>query len=265
MRTFPSGGPISATLRLPAGACTVDLASGAVTLQVYPLDPGRKEDVEAAEGVEVQFSGGRLQVQSRDTLWRKVVGFGPGRLRVALGLPPESSLTLDTASASLNVTGGLGDLTVNGGSGDVTVDCVTGSVRVDTAASQIRLGQVAGDVTIDNGSGSADIDQVSGTVRMNGSSGDLVLGSAAGEVHFSSASGNLRIGVASGPRVVAKTSSGNVSMGVPSGIGVRPQVRSSNGARLGELVHGAEPGPGHHWLEVDVNTASGDTDIHALG
>jgi hypothetical protein len=49
---------------------------------------------------------------------------------------------------------------------------------------------------------------------------------------------------------------------VPSGIGVRPRLKTSGGAKEGAFAAGVDPVPGNHWLDVDVDTASGDIDIH---
>ncbi|MEU6720360.1 DUF4097 family beta strand repeat-containing protein [Nonomuraea sp. NPDC046802] len=261
--TFPAYQPIEATIHFAAGLCLVSTSDDDATVRAEPYDPGRREDVEAAANLAVDCDGRRLKITAKKKLLGKVTGTGIGRLKLWVSLPPESSVTLKTESAAIKVSdGALADLSVNTGSGPVSADYVSRNLRIDASDSRICVGQVDGDVIVDNGSGSVDIELANGHVEMNGSSGDLTIGSAAGSVCFSSASGSLVIGAASGTAVEAKTSSGKISIGVPAGIGVRPRLKSSGGTKSGVLVAGADPVPGNHWLDIEVNTASGDIDIH---
>ena len=261
--TFPAHQPIEAIVHFAAGLCLVSASDNDVTVRVEPFDPRRREDVEAAANLEIDGDGKQLKITARKKLLGKITGAGVGRLKLWIGVPPESSVILKTESAALEVSDvALADLSVDTGSGPVSADHVSRNLRIDASDSRVRVGQVDGDVFVDNGSGSVNIELANGHVRMNGSSSDLVIGSAAGSVHFSSASGSLVIGAASGTAVEARTSSGKVSIGVPSGIGVRPRLKSSGGIRGGALAGGAEPFPGNHWLDIEIDTASGDIDIH---
>ncbi|WP_396450869.1 DUF4097 family beta strand repeat-containing protein [Actinomadura sp.] len=263
MHTFPADRPIEAVIRFPAGTCLVDATGDGVAVRAEPADPARREDVRAAEGLAVAFTGGRLEVTAKKRLLGKVAGIGVGRVKLLVTVPPESGVTVRTDSGAVEVAGGaLADLDVDTGSGPVSAEHVTRSLRIDSSDSRVRIGQVDGDASIDNGSGSVDIEVASGPVTMNGSSGSLAIGSAAGPVRFSSGSGGLTVAAASGTRIEARTSSGGVSIGVPDGIGVRPRLKSSGGAKSGDLINGADPAPAGHWLDVDVDTASGDIDIH---
>lgn len=263
MHTFPADGPIEAVIRFPAGTCRVDATGAGVTVRAEPADPARREDVAAAENLTVACSGGRLEVTARKRLLGRVTGIGVGRVKLLVTLPPESGVTVHTDSGAVEVADGvLADLGVDTGSGPVSAGHISGSLRIDSSDSRVRVGQVDGDVSIDNGSGSVDIEVASGRVTMNGSSAGLTIGSAAGPVRFSSGSGGLRIAAASGTSIEAGTSSGGVSIGVPDGIGVRPRLKSSGGAVSGALADGAAPAPAGHWLDVEVDTASGDIDVH---
>lgn len=262
-QAFPVSQPIEATVRFPAGLCLVTTAEEGVTVRAEPFDPGRKEDAEAAEALTVECDGRQLKITAKKKLLGKVTGLGVGRLRLSISLPAESSLTLDTDSAGIEVSdNALADLRVNTGSGPVSVDYLSRGLRVDASDSRVHAGQVDGDVSVDNGSGQVEIEVANGRVKVGGSSGDLTIGSATGSVQFSSASGNLAIATASGTAVKAKTSSGKISVGVPAGIGVRPKLKTAGGARTGALAAGTEPAPGNHSLQIEVDTASGDIDIH---
>ncbi|AWS44263.1 DUF4097 family beta strand repeat-containing protein [Streptosporangium sp. 'caverna'] len=261
--TFPAYQPIEATVHFAAGLCIVSTSDDDATVRVEPFDPGRREDVEAAANLVIDCDGKQLKIIAKKKLLGKVTGIGVGRLKLWVNLPPESSVILRTESAAIEISDGtLADLNVNTGSGPISVDYISRNLRIDTSDSRIRVGQVDGDVLVDNGSGSMDIELANGHVEMSGSSSDLTIGSAAGSVRFSSGSGSLVIGAASGTAVEARTSSGKISIGVPVGIGVRPRLKSSGGTKSGALIAGADRVSGNHWLDIKVDTASGDIDIH---
>lgn len=263
MYEYTTSEPVTTSVRLPGGSCTVTAREvSGVSVQVTPLEQDRKADREAADGTTVEFRGGLLTVRTPKSGPGRLLGLSGGRVRLEIGLPSGSSLTFGTDSAGLEVHGRLSELKVDNGSGDVRAEHITGDVSINSSSGRIQLRRAGGAVVLDTGSGDLEIGHASGPVRSTSSSGDTVLGTSETDVDFESGSGDLRITTARGGIVRASTSSGRVEVGVEPGVGVlRQRLKTSSGARRGDLIDGAPTPTGNRTLTLDISTTAGDIEV----
>jgi Putative adhesin len=171
------------------------------------------------ERVILETTDGGLTIREQDTLG---ITFGSGRKTVALeiGAPPESDVTVDTASGSVLAQGlrghqryrtASGDLHLADASGRVDINAVSGDVFLQLAGS-VELGAktVSGDIRVEGGS------LVS--VRAQTTSGDIRLDSplgGSGSHAIETLSGDVTIVAVAGLRVEARTVSGDLTSELP--------------------------------------------------
>lgn len=107
MQTFNTPAPITAVVDIILGDIHFTATDRTDTVvQVDPIDPTRKLDVEAAEKVNVEFDAGKLRVwhpKLRTAFARKF-----GSVRVTVALPTGSNVQGDTADGEYVVRGEIG-------------------------------------------------------------------------------------------------------------------------------------------------------------
>ena len=151
-------------------------------------------------------------------------------------------LTLDVASADIDVSGTRGSLTLDLGSGNVSLTNAEGDVRLDTGSGDVTISDIRGTrLELDTGSGSitgtgisADrviLDAGSGDIRLNGvASRDLSLDTGSGEVEIGLTTDIDRLDLDSG--------SGDVTIRAPANLGARVDIETGSGRVSGDLLSG---------------------------
>ncbi|MGW1506140.1 DUF4097 family beta strand repeat-containing protein [Streptomyces mirabilis] len=256
MYEFPANGPVTASIRIPGGTCTVRAGNGhGISVEAAPAAAWRSRDRKAAESTVVNYAGGVLTVLTGER-----GGWIKGRVRLDVSLPAGSVLEFASDSADLEIHGRLASLTVDTSSGGVEAEHVTGDVRLDVASSDTQLGTVGGSLAFAARSGELRVDHTAGAVSGKSTSGDMRLGTTEGDVRLETSSGDVRIGTVHGGAVYATTSSGDVSVGVEKGLGVQPRLQTNSGDQRGDLAAGA-PSAGGADVVLKITTASGDITI----
>lgn len=277
MPTFATPEPIDLRVKIGAGSVLIEASERADTeAEVEPMNPNRSEDVELAERTSLDFSDGRLVIETPDAD-RKWFGRN-GEVRVRVAMPEGSSVRANTASGDLRGTGRFGDTELNTASGDLTVEhvaslranCASGDItcrtvdgdaRINSASGSIAVDQVAGEAQASTASGDVRLGEVDGDVRLNSASGDATVDVAHGSVTGKTASGDLRIGRVEQGRVSANGASGDVYVGVAPGTAAWLDVTSMSGDVNSRLDQTDQPADGEPTVEIRVRTLSGDVVI----
>jgi hypothetical protein len=247
-----------------AGRLRVD-ENGARLTVVYPSDQivyaplGRHSETTLHINRDGSFSGGR----DRNGRRVRITGDGDGleahadpRILIPAGRTVavyltvgrltatnvNGRLTLDVASADVDVSGTRGSLDLDLGSGNVSVANAEGDLVLDTGSGDVTISDIRGTrLELDTGSGSitgtdisADrvvLDAGSGDIRLNGvASRDLSLDTGSGEVEI-----ELTTDV---DRLVLDSGSGDVTVRAPANLGARVDIETGSGRVSGNLISG---------------------------
>jgi hypothetical protein len=207
------------------------------------------------ERVILETTDGGLTIREQDTLGTT---FGSGRRTVALdiGLPPESDVTVDTASGSVAARGLRGSQRYRTASGDLHLEDASGRIDINAVSGDVFL-QLAGSADLGAKTVSGDI-QVEGgslvSVRAQTTSGDIRLDSplgGSGSHAIETLSGDVTIVAVAGLRVEARTVSGDLTSELPH----RSEGRA--GRRVIVVGDGA--------AELAFRSVSGDLRIRGAG
>ncbi len=151
-------------------------------------------------------------------------------------------LTLDVASADVEVSGTRGSLNLDLGSGNVRVTDAEGDMLFDAGSGDITVSNLRGTrLDLDTGSGtitgtgiSAErimLDAGSGDIRLSGvSSRDLSLDTGSGTVEIELTTDVDRLSLDSG--------SGDVTIRAPANLGARVDIETGSGRVSGDLISG---------------------------
>lgn len=260
MPEFPTPRPVTATVKLPAGALEITAEERTTTVvDVQPYDD-RPASHEAAERTTVELHGDTLTVTAPDGGW---LARRPAALHITIRVPLDSRLRLKTASADAACRGRFSSVDASGASGDLYLEHVTGDAKVKIASGDVTAGQIDGELQVSGSAGDVTAQHVGGPVDTSVASGSIDIGSAAAGVRAKTASGRVRIRAARRGTVKVRTASGDVAVGVPSGTGVWLDLDTAAGRTTNDLdmSTGAGGGEAGHDLSVEVRTASGDIAI----
>ena len=269
---FETPRPVRLFTEIGKGSVRVDAID---TTETHVAIDGRD-----AEHVVVRQDGDQITVVAP----RQRGGFfgTDNRLDVAITIPTDSTVTIRTGSAQIDVTGTVGGGEVKTGSGDVRIDTTgapfvvstgSGDVRVESAHADLRVKSGSGDIllldvaatsAVSTGSGDVKVGTNRGPIVVKTGSGDLEVGEATADVTMSTGSGDLVVGTARRGRLTAKGASGDIQVGIPAGIPVWTDIATVSGA-IRSTLHGAgEPVPGADHVEVRAKTVSGDVVLTEL-
>ncbi|SDZ94130.1 MULTISPECIES: DUF4097 family beta strand repeat-containing protein [unclassified Mycobacterium] len=258
MRTFPTPGPITATIELGAGAVRVTAADRPDTeVRVTPRDPLRAADVRAAEQAHIDFANDTLTV----TVGKKLLSLSRGAVTVDIALPSLSRLAVAVSSADLRVDGTVGDCRFDAASGNATLDAVEGNIKAATASGDLAVRRVLGNANASTASGELSIDGLDGGLKFQAASGSATVGTLRGSVHSRTASGSLTVAAAESGSISAATASGDVEVGVAQGTAANLDLDSRSGTVRSDLTPAAGPENDDRRLTVHARTASGDITI----
>jgi DUF4097 and DUF4098 domain-containing protein YvlB len=284
--TFRTPGPLSLSLRLPAGEAKLATVDGdETTVEIEPLRDN-EASLQAVESARVELreraAGGQelvVEVEERRA-WGFLLGRG-AEVSVRVRSPHGTNVELDTSSADVQGSGRFGDVSVNSASGDVEFEAVGGEGRVNTASGDVALGIVGGEARVNTASGDVGLKQVAATASVNSASGDVlvdqaqgpltvrtasgdvVVHSAVSSVSVATASGDQRLDSVAEGEVKLQSASGDMQVGVRQGSHLWIDASSKSGEATSELEMSDVPPDGDAPLvQLRATTMSGD--IHVV-
>jgi hypothetical protein len=280
MPTFETPDPISVTLELAVAEIRVAATDRRDTVvEVRPLDPSKKADVDAARQTRVEFANGALLVRSPKG-WRQWSPLGPGNdsVDVRIELPSGSAVRGAAGVGAFRCTGrigachfrtGVGDVSLErsgpvelkAGAGAVTVDDVAGSAEIKTTG-EVRIGRVDGTASVKNANGDTWIGEVRGDARLRSANGAIVVDAARAGVDAKTANGNVRLEEVSRGSVVAQSAFGTIEVGVRDGVAAWLDLDTKYGNVRNDLDAGGRPQATEETVEVHARTSMGDITIH---
>jgi DUF4097 and DUF4098 domain-containing protein YvlB len=278
MTTFPTTGPISATLEVQWGDIWIVATDRSTTeVEVTPASPASEKDHLAAETTTVTFTDGRLRVlgpKNRTGVFNKKFGAVHVRVHLATGSHVEAT----TGFGAVVVEGDLGDCRLKTAAGDLRIqDAASADLR--TGMGSIVTGNVAGDFSCKTGTGPIRIEGVGGRAEVRTANGDTWIGAAGGPVRIKAANGaisidraqgdvvastpvgNLRVGSAEQGVVQLKTSTGRIEVGIPAGTSALLDLSTKFGVVRNELEAATQPASGERFVEIQALTSAGDIDV----
>src|SRR6266498_1408693 len=240
IETFPTPGPLTLSIRIPAG--TVELEAAETDETRVEVERLRGELAPDEVRVELRDRGGRQEVMvhaERTGLLRR----RDAKYRVSIRTPLGADVDLDVASADVAGNGTFGSVDVKTASGDVVFGEVQGAARVKTGSGDVELTAVGGEVRVDDASGDVTVGEAGADAIVRSASGSVAVGRAAGDVRVSTASGDIEVGVRAGSKVFI-------------------DAKSMSGEMRSELeVTDSPPGSNGTNLELRAMTMSGDVTI----
>lgn len=278
MTTFRTPSPIILTLDVAVG--DIRLTAGDVTetvVDVRPTDPGRTEDVRAAERTTVVQTDGEISVRGPKQKTLGLVG-KVGSIDLSITLPTGSHLTGTTAMAEFRVDGRLGDCRVKTATGnlqfqqvrafdgttsagDITVEAIAGTAELSSSTGQIRVGHLGGTATVKASNGRVLIGEVVGDLVVKSANGDVAVDIARANVSASTANGDVLVNDLVRGRASLKTGCGKIAVGIHSGTAAKLDLGSSFGRVNNSIPVADGPGTATDTLDLYAHTGLGDIDI----
>lgn len=284
MPSFDTPEAISATAHVEAGSLLISAGDRSVTVvEVRPRDPGKDQDVRAAEQTEVTYAGGALTV--RTPKQRYLVG-RTGTVDVTVELPVGSRVEVTGAWVQVLGEGRLGEVRVKTSSGDVrlgttgplrltashgsiTVDRVEGTAEITSNSGSMRIGTLGGPAVLKNSHGTTTVGLATGDLRVSGANGDIDIARAEGSVTATTAHGALRVADVARGTVQLQTSFGSIEVGIREGTAAWLDARSGHGQVRNTLTASDGPqdaggeagGEAPDTVEVRARTRFGTIDV----
>ncbi|HET7170911.1 MAG TPA: DUF4097 family beta strand repeat-containing protein [Gaiellales bacterium] len=217
--THHTPGPLDLDIRVQAGRIEIETAAtDETTVDIEPLDggdAGRAAVETARQELRPTGEGHRLviDIPRRPRLF----GWNEPEVCVRVRCPHGAGVIAKTASADVDVRGGVGAVSTKTASGDVTIEAA-GDVDVKTASGDISVGLAAGRAGLNTMSGDIVLDQADGAVSAHTMSGDVRAERlTAGTVELRTMSGDIVATVRLGATlwIDASSMSGEVSSDLP--------------------------------------------------
>jgi hypothetical protein len=262
VQTFHTPGPLTLSIRVPAGTIEIETAETTETeLELDPIDRNAAEVIEdATVDLRARPGGGNELLVEIETRRFLVFSTAP-RVRVRIRCPHGADLDVKTVSADVRCEGSLGAASVKSVSGDTALPDVGGDARIKSVSGDVRVGQVEGVVEIQTVSGDVTADSAGGTVSITTVSGDLAVREAGRSVTTKSVSGDHFVGAVRAG-ATCQSVSGDVYVAIPRGTHVYIDANSRSGDVTSELEPSEGGGEAHGEVaELRVKTMSGDIRI----
>ncbi|NUT35488.1 MAG: hypothetical protein HOV79_20740 [Hamadaea sp.] len=272
MPSFDTPTPISATVDIVLGDIRFVATDRTDTVvQVHPIDPSRKLDIEAAAQVTVEYADGTLLVKHPKL--RSAFARRHGSVRVLVELPTGSDVRGDTAEGEYQVQGvvgacrltnAIGDIRVGRAAevrlktsgGKVTVDHVSG--RADVSGNgAVRIGRVGGDAVVKNIGGDIWVGEAGGDLRADTATGAVTVDVARAAVTAKTATGDIRVGELGVDTVDLYAAVGTLEVGVPHGMAVVLEAHTPTG-RVRSHLDAVAATPTERTVTVRARTSGGD-------
>lgn len=241
----------------------IALVGGQVDIVAHD-EPTTRVEVHTVTGkdLKVAFDGTTLEIDHPQLGWDNTLGLltgfrGREKADVSILVPRFAALDLGVVSASALVSGLTrdatlstvsGDVQVDGHVGDLTLNAVNGELAVRDHHGDVTAHTVSGDITVAGDIRSLTTDGVSGNVFAD-------LARVAHRLRANTVSGDVTVRLEPGSpaQYTINTVSGRLQLDSQSVTGVRGTFTTT----YGEL--------GGSWLDVRVNTVSGDVSVlHAV-
>ncbi|WP_250003938.1 DUF4097 family beta strand repeat-containing protein [Actinoplanes sp. M2I2] len=262
MYEFPHPTPVTVALHARNGVVRLSAEDrDDIQVTVEPMD-GKDTSREAADKTSVLLEGDTLIVGESGTMsWslRRTP-----KLAITVRVPAGSSVAGKSASADVTATGNWNTVTLDVASADVQIDEAAGDAGVDSASGDLRIGRIGGSLRVSVASGDVRVGDVTGDVAAKSASGDLSFDGIDGALRASTASGDIRVGRLREGQSLIKTASGDVQVGIEPGAGVWLDVSTASGRTITDLTQQgvAPPTTDGPTIELTVRTASGDIHLH---
>lgn len=249
----------------PGGEVDIEVLSGKVTIEAWnqnmvevtgTLGDGVEEiEIEGDEDgvyIEVEYNEHYHGKQAVDT-------------NLTIRMPAGASLSIETVSAGVSVSGIGGEADIETVSGNIElagkpsgldVETVSGNIFIASAPAESDVASVSGKIEIEAAGGSIDVENVSGKIVVNGGVID--------EGDFSSVSGNITIHAIPGPdgSLDAETMSGIITLVIDAGLVASFDLNTFSGSIENQV--GPEPRRTSKYTpgkELYFNTGSGGPSI----
>lgn len=270
MTTFHTPEPVRLRVEIWEGTISVSaLETDTTSVEMTADDAG--QELLARATVEQRGSDIFIHVpKSRGGLFRRSRG-----IEAAISVPIGSAVSVQTASADVELVGVLGDVQVSTasgdaeiehadsaivrtGSGDVNIGSVNADCTVKSGSADVSIGRVGGNCDLLSGSGDVDVDSVGGRLSVKTGSGDVVVKSGGGDVDALAGSGDVELHRVERGRVKAKTGSGDIAIGVANGTAAYLDIMTVSGDVSSQLDGADSPADGEQTVEISVMSGSGD-------
>lgn len=271
MTSFSTPEPVRLRVELWAG--TISVSAHETDTTVVELEPGDDAAQELISRATVEQRGNDIVVlvpKSRGGLFRR-----GSDIDATIRVPLRSAVSVETASADVELTGVLGEVQVSTGSGDTDIEhadavvvrtgsgdigigTVNGNCSVKSGSADVSIGLVGGNCDLLSGSGDVEVDSVGGRLSVKTGSGDVVVQSGGGDVDAMAGSGDVELHRVDHGRVKAKTGSGDIAIGVAPGTAAYLDIMTVSGDVTSELDGAESPSDGEQTVEISVMSGSGD-------
>ena len=176
-------------------------------------------------------------------------------LVIAVDIPGEFNIDLQTSGGSVQVSQLVGDMKArtSGGTlsfeevdgpiygrtsgGSIKVDATGADVDLKTSGGSIRAGNVGGKVEAKTSGGSITIERAGGIISARTSGGPITVGEAHASVQAKTSGGSIQVGMAAQPGADSRlsTSGGSVTVRLDPGLSLAIDAKTSGGRVNSEL------------------------------
>jgi len=275
MPVFPTTGPVSAVVEVPAGTLVVRAGDrDDVAVTVEPSNPNRQRDVKEAAETTVHFANDELTVTSNRRGVRLLTG-PTGTVVVTIDLPTGSSLSGKVSAGMVTAHGVLGDvdlkatagevrldetgrLDASASAGSVTVTRVVGPINIKASMGSIKVRELLGDGLIKSSLGEVQVGSLIGDLTISASMGAVEVGALRGGLTATTSTGSVRVDRVEAGIVKATASSGTVEVGVAAGTAAWLDVTATHGSVRNLLEPTGGPGEAAATAEIHATTSHGD-------
>ncbi|GAB2483303.1 DUF4097 family beta strand repeat-containing protein [Nocardiopsis aegyptia] len=259
MPTFDTPEPITADLTVVAGNLQITAGGGTeTTVEVRPRAEHKDVDVRAAEQVEVDFAGGRLEVRDpQPSGLGRVIG-RKGMVDITVELPAGSRVRATCGFGGIRCEGRLGAAEISVPNGNITVDAVSGNAELTTGHGWVRAEEIDGSAVVKSTGGALTLGTVAGDLRANSAHGDVTADRVGGSVTARTTHGGIRLGQVEAGSVDVETSYGELEIGVREGTAAWLDAVSKKGVVRSALEASDAPAPTERTVEVRARSVWGD-------
>lgn len=257
VETFPTPGPVTLTIGIPAGDIRLETSDEPETH--VELDASDDEALDEAV-IELRRRADRVEVVVEAPKRFRLLAWRSGEYRLYIRAPHGVDVEISTSSADVEARGRYGAVELNTASGDARLDDVEGDAQINTASGDLRLHRVGGSATVNSASGDVEIETLEGRGKIRSASGDVSVDAASSSLTVQTASGDQEVGSIASGQVTLQSASGDIEVGVAKGASLWIDAKSMSGQTTSELeLEGAPPVEGA--ADVDVRAASMSGDI----
>lgn len=253
--TFQTPGPVSLSLRIPAGE--IELETGAVSETKIELEAsGRDEESDVRIELRERAGGYEVVVEAPRRF------LGTQEYRLAISAPDGASVDVTTGIADIEARGTFGDFEVKAATSDVTVQNIGGELKAKTASGDLIVQSVSGPATVQTASGDVILKSLGGEGTIRSASGDVIVKEAALGLRIQTASGDQKVGSVVRGEVALQSASGDIEVGIARGSSVYVDAHSASGDMHSELELADDLPEGEGPLvELRAATMSGDVRV----